>query len=189
MNLADFDHLASALSALATIIALVVGGAWTYQRFVRTREANPKIEFEVNVEFVVRQQGLWIAEALAFLENKGLVRHDITEFSFSIRYLLAGDPIEASKGFLAYVPHDGGSGSWLPPDWGNTFIEPGLRTRYSALIRVPAEASAVLIHGKFFYPDGDWHTSDRLVAVPRFADKRAEGAAADPGNQSVVPAG
>jgi hypothetical protein len=167
----EFDHLASALSALATIAALVVGGAWTYQRFVRTREANPKVEFEVSVEFVARQNGFWIAEALAFLDNKGLVRHDITNFTFSVRFLLSTDSIEAKEEFLAFVPHDGGSGSWIPPDWGNTFIEPGLRTRYSALIRVPAEASAVLIHGKFYYTDGDWHTSDKLVPVPAFSKK------------------
>jgi hypothetical protein len=184
----DFDHLASGLSALATIVALVVGGVWTYQRFVRTREANPKIEFEVNIAFVARQNGFWIAEALAFIENKGLVRHDITKFTFSVRYLLPTDSIEAKEGFLAYVPHDGGSGSWLPPDWGNTFIEPGLRTRYASLIRVPAEASAVLIHGKFYYPDGDWHTSDKLVPAPGLAEKRAGGDAGDPAYESVVPA-
>lgn len=165
-SISQFQQLASAIEAVATVLALLVGGLWTYQRFVRTRESHPKIEFSVDVSFVVKQQGHWLAEAVAFVENKGLVRHDIVKFTFSIRYLLPTDPIEAREGFLAYVPHKGGNGSWLPEGWGNTFIEPGLRTRYSSPIAIADNASAVLIHGKFYYPDGDWHTADKLVLVP-----------------------
>lgn len=164
--LEQLGQLASTIESIATVVALLIGGVWTYQRFVRTRESHPKIEFSVDVTFVVKQRGNWLAEAIAVVENKGLVRHDIVTFTFDIRYLLPTDSIEPRDGFLAYIPHSGGKGSWLPEGWGNTFIEPGLRTRYSCPIVIPAEASAVLIHGKFYYPDGEWHTSDQLVLVP-----------------------
>lgn len=150
-----------------------MGGIWTYRRFVRTRESHPKIEFSVDVRFVLKQHGRWLAEAVAVVENKGLVRHDVVKFGFSIRYLLPTDAIEAQRGFLAYLPHKGGSGSWLPEGWGNTFVEPGLRTRYSAPIAIDGDASAVLLHGKFYYPNGDWHTADKLVLVPAVRDELA----------------
>ena len=175
MTYADFEHLASGLSSLATILALGVGAVWTYQRFIRTREANPKIQFTVDISFVTQQDNYWVAEALAFLENKGLVRHDIRTFSFDIRYLKKGDAIEAKNAFAVFVPHDGGEGTWLPSGWGETNIEPGLLTRYSSLIRVPIEATAVLIHGRFMYAENDWHTADKLVPVPTSAQQGAAG--------------
>jgi hypothetical protein len=176
MNYEDFDHLASGLSSLATILALGIGALWTYQRFVRTREANPKIQFTVDISFVIQQNGFWVAEALAFLENKGLVRHDIKTFSFDVRYFLEGDPIHKDVGFTVYVPNEddeSNEGSWLPKEWGSTYIEPGLLTRYSSLIRIPVAATAVLIHGKFMYSDDDWHTADKLVRVPKPAQLNA----------------
>jgi hypothetical protein len=173
VDYADFNDLANGLSSIATIVALAIGAIWTYQRFVRTREANPRIEFTVDIAFVTIQNGHWVAEAIAFLQNKGLVRHDITIFSFEVRYLLGGDPVEAKNGFLVYIPNQGSEGSWLPKGWGNTFIEPGLMTRYSALIRIPSDATAVLIHGRFLYADNDWHTADKLVAVPISAQQVA----------------
>lgn len=147
-------------------MALIVGAFWTYRRFVRTREACPKIEFTVDATFVHKQGGLWVLEALAFIENKGLVRHSIKEFTFDLRYTLSSDTLEAKAPFLVFIPHKACAGSWLPPDWGETFIEPGLRTRYSCVVSVPEQASMVLIHGKFYYANRDWHTADKLIAVP-----------------------
>src|SRR5688572_30651737 len=94
-TLQRLGHLASTIESFATVLALLIGGVWTYQRFVRTRESHPKIEFSVDVTFVVKQGGKWLSEAIALVENKGLVRHDIVQFTFSIRYLLPTDPIEA----------------------------------------------------------------------------------------------
>jgi len=172
MSYEEFDHLASGLSSIATILALLIGAIWTYQRFVRTREANPKIQFTVDISFVAKQNGYWIAEVLAFLENKGLVRHDITTFTYDVRFFLENDQIRKCSDFNVYVPHEdseSGKGSWLPKDWGSTYIEPGLLTRYSSLIRIPESATAVLIHGKFQYGKDDWHTADKLVQVPERA--------------------
>lgn len=57
MSYAEFDNFAGALSSLATIVALVVGGWWAYGRFVRTRDAWPKLKFSVDIEFVCKQDG------------------------------------------------------------------------------------------------------------------------------------
>ena len=145
---------------------MTVGGVWALLRFIRTREAHPKIEFNVDVNFVHLQGDFWIVEAVAHIHNKGLVRHNITKFAFSIRYLTAADPVEPDQGFLVCMPHSAAKGSWLPGGWGDSFVEPGIQTRYSAPARIPKEATTVLIHGKFFYKNKDWHTADKLLAVP-----------------------
>jgi len=165
MSYEEFNHLAGGISSIATILALIVGGIWTYRRFVRTREAFPKIEFTVDVAFVHKQAGFWVIEAIANLENKGLVRHSVTKFTFDLRYMLPSDAVEERAPFLVVVPHKACEGSWLPVDWNFTFIEPGLRTRYSCVARIPEQATMALIHGKFYYSDDNWHTADKLFAV------------------------
>jgi hypothetical protein len=166
MSCEEFNHLAGGISSIATTLALIVGGIWTYRRFVRTREAYPKIEFTVDLAFVRKQGGFWVVEAIANMENKGLVRHSIRKFTFDLRYMLPSDAVEVSAPFLAVVPHKASEGSWLPPDWNFTFIEPGLRTRYSCVARIPEQATMALIHGKFYYSDKLFHTADKLFAVP-----------------------
>lgn len=173
MTFDDFDHLMSGLSSVVTIGAVVVGGIWAYRRFIRNREACPKIEFTVDVNFVHWQGGKWIVEALAFLDNKGLVKQSISRFTFDLRYTLPTDPIRGRDEFLVYVPHKATDGSWLPKNWESTFVEPGLSTRYSCLASIPEDATTVLIHGKFFYESNDWHTADKLLKVPRHASEAA----------------
>lgn len=151
---------------MATTLAVIIGGIWTYRRFVRTREAHPKIEFNVDVVFVHNQRGFWVVEAVAFIENKGFVRHSIKEFTFDVRYTLPSDGIEEKAPFLVFVPHKACEGSWLPPDWEETYIEPAQRTRYSCVARIPEQATTALIHGKFYYANRDPHTADKLVPVP-----------------------
>ena len=162
----EFKELAAGISSSATALAVLLGSGWVFVRFVLTREAHPKIEFEVEVNFVRLQGDFWIVEAVAHIHNKGLVRHNITKFAFSIRYLTAADPVAPDQRFLVCLPHSAAKGSWLPSGWGDSFVEPGIHTRYSAPARIPKDATTVLIHGKFFYANKDWHTADKLLAVP-----------------------
>ena len=166
MPLTDFKELAAGISSCATALAVLLGSGWVFVRFVLTREAHPKIEFNVDVNFVHLQGDFWIVEAVAHIHNKGLVRHNITKFTFSIRYLTGADPVAPDQGFLVCLPHSAAKGSWLPGGWGDSFVEPGIHTRYSAPARIPKEATTILIHGKFHYENDEWHTADKLLAVP-----------------------
>ena len=70
-------------------------------------------------------------------------------------------------GHQTVIPHVLGAGSWLAPEWEASFIEPGLKTRYSFVTHVPAHAAFVLLHGRLVYGDGaTLHTAESLVTVP-----------------------
>lgn len=166
MTPTEFKDLAAGVSSFTPALAVTVGGVWALLRFIRTREAHPKIEFNVDVNFVRLQGDFWIVEAVANIENKGLVRHRTPKFTFSIRYLTAADLVEPDARFGVRLPHSAAKGSWLPDDWDKSFVEPGVHTRYSAPARIPKEATTILIHGKFHYENDEWHTADKLLAVP-----------------------
>jgi hypothetical protein len=65
MSYEDFKNLTSGVNSIVSSVAILVGASWAYFKFVRTREGAPKIAFWVELDFIQRQGGLWIAEAVA----------------------------------------------------------------------------------------------------------------------------
>jgi hypothetical protein len=187
MTTESFHHLVGGISDIATVLALVFGGLWTYRLFIRRREDVPHIEFSVDVNFVGVQDDQWLVEILALLDNKGQVRHSISDFTFDLRCVSSDEALRHGGEGINYqleIPHKLKEGSWMPRGWAYTFIEPGLRTRYSFISTVPVSASFVLVHGRFSYSKEDFHTADRLVKVPVSADPSGIG---DDAARSVVP--
>ena len=149
--------------------------AWDREdaRRLQTRENAERIDFAVEVRFVARHDESWLVELAARLDNKGLVRYETNELTFDLRCIYPDDPLSPGGPEIngqTLIPHVVTTGSWLPADWGGTFIEPGLSTRYSFIAAVPAGAVAVLLHGRFRYQPGNderfSHTAETFEAVP-----------------------
>jgi hypothetical protein len=159
-----------AAQSLATFSAVVIGGIWAYVKVVRRREHAPRVDFTVDVGFMGEQRRSWLIDVRAFINNEGLVRHTCRELNFELRCLYEDDHLvdgDDAIGRQTLVPHVLKRGSWLPHDWDETFIEPGLRTRYSYVTSLPQHASFVLLHGFLVYGDGRIeHTAECLVKVP-----------------------
>src|SRR5438132_3184136 len=84
----------AAAESAVTAAAILAGGFWTYRRFIRQQEDFPHIQFAVDVNFVGVQDGSWLLEVVALVENKGKVRHTVKKFDFDLRYLKPGDPVK-----------------------------------------------------------------------------------------------
>ena len=167
MTLENFNHLAGSIESLATVVALIVGGYWTYSRFIKQRENFAFIEFTVDLNFIGKQGEWWIVELIAYLENKGKVQHRFQDLSFDLEALFVNDPVdvEARFGGQAFFPHPLSRGPWIPE--GQYFIEPGLRAKYSYVARVPDRASFLILHGRFTYLNQPaWHSAERTAQVP-----------------------
>ena len=74
-------------------LALIVGAAWAYWKFIYQRQKEPATDIDVALEFVGVQSEKWIIEVTCFLENRSLVRHTYRNFQVKIRYLEAMDEI------------------------------------------------------------------------------------------------
>lgn len=167
MDLEDFNNLAGGFESIATFVTLVIGAYWTYTRFIRQRENYAFIEFTVDMNFVGRQDGYWIVELVAYLENKGKVQHRFSDLSFDLSVLYKSDSVRSNEQFggQAYFPHEIAKRPWLPA--GSYFIESGIKAKYSYVAQVPDEASFAMLHGRFTYENQPaWHTAERTVAVP-----------------------
>ena len=167
MTFEEFNQLAGGTESAATILALVVGAYWTYTRFIKQRENYAFIEFTVDINFVGKQDGKWIVELIAFLENKGRVQHQFADLSFNLATLRHGDPVaqSAQYGGQTFFPNENPRCAWLPV--GSYFIEPGIKAKYSYVAQIPDDATFVMLHGRFTYKDQPaWHSAERTVAVP-----------------------
>jgi hypothetical protein len=156
--------------AIATIVVATAVGIWTIFSVWKRGEFSPRIEFKVDVNFVGIHDDQWLVELVALVDNKGMVRHEIKSFTFTVQAMMRDDKVQqgdCSINCQTLIPHKIGGGSWLPKDWCSTFIEPGINTRYSHVASVPVDTEFVLIHGKFDYENYGSHTADKLLAVPR----------------------
>lgn len=167
MTVDEFNSIAGGVESLSTILALVIGAYWTYTRFIKQRENFAFLEFTADMYFVGQQDGKWIVELIAYLENKGKVQHQFSDLSFDLAALFRGDIIESSQDFggQALFPHQISKGPWIPA--GNYFIEPGVKAKYSYVAHVPVEATYLMLHGHFTYKkQAALHTAERTLAVP-----------------------
>jgi hypothetical protein len=170
MTYQEFNQLAGAIQSLVTVLALAIGGYWAYWRFIRQREGRPNVEFSADIVFIRKQGEWWIVELFAWLENKGKARHLIKDFYFDVRALYADDLVivddERFRGQV-YFPNEVAAGWWMPEEKNETFIDPGVKTHYSYIARVPERATLLLMHTWFNYSDETVFTStEKIVSVP-----------------------
>ena len=168
MSSQDFSNIASGLESVATILALLIGGYWTFTRFIKQRENYAFIEFAVDIEFIGQQGDFWIVELVAILENKGKVQHSFRKLSFDLALMNATDSVRPSDkyGGQTLFPHENRPTAWIPD--GLYFIEPGVKAKYSYLTQIPAQATFVMLHGQFTYENQSaWHTAEKTRSVPK----------------------
>jgi hypothetical protein len=172
MTYEEFSQFAAGLESIVTAAAVIVAAVWAYWKFVLHGEGRAHVSFSADIVFIKRQGDWWIVELLAWIENKGKVRHRIRDFRFDVAILTENDPIEEAKEYRNQVcfPHKILGGSWIPEDWPYTFVDPGVRAPYSFIARVPAQASVVLLHAWFNYMDeqGNFHRTEKIAAAPAF---------------------
>ncbi|NKN12293.1 hypothetical protein [Rhizobium laguerreae] len=159
-----WKDITAGLQSVVTSIAVIVGGFWAYQKFRYRREREPRAEFDLDVFFAGSQDGRVLIEVNAYVENKGSVRHPVSNLSITIRHLLDSDTIvdgtEKIKGQVV-TPH--GVTHML---WEETYIDPGIRHRNSFITSVPEEATFVLVLGSFSYGLEEFRMQ-RLFTVPK----------------------
>jgi len=158
------------VESIVKIVAVVVGGGWAFWRYVYQGEFKRRVAFNVDVNFVAEHQDVWLVELLASVENKGSVTHQIADFSFKLRCIFPEDAVEETgkkANFQTNFPHKLKEGTWLPNQWGNTFVRPGICTNYVFVTAVPKRAVAVVLSGRFRYPEKNaFHTAVKVRKVP-----------------------
>lgn len=170
MCIEDWANIASILQSIVTAGALVVGGIWTYLKFIRQQEKYPNIEFLADINLIGKQDDHWIAEIIATIENKGKAQHKMSNFEFDLNALFSNDKVELTEkwGNQVNFPHRIAEGSFIPPDLDFFFIDPGTKAKYSHITRVPNDVTFAILHCWFTYSDerSYSHTAEKTLKIP-----------------------
>ena len=178
MTLSEWKELSDIVSNVVTAIGVLVGGGWALWKFGIQREAHAKIEFDLDLKVLGRQDKQFLVEIAAIVHNKGLVRHWLQDFRFDLLYLPKSAEIQCGDARIneqvLFQPLFK-KRYWIPPDWISSFIDPGVRQRYTYISSVPDDASYILVFAIFKYPDeeSEFHTAQKVwpIETPTTANK------------------
>jgi hypothetical protein len=175
MNANDIQPWMTLVKDLMTILAILVGAAWALHKFVQRREARAKIQFDLELSVVGRADGKLIVELVAIVENKGLVRHAVSDFIFKLFYLPKGAPIRDGdkriKYSILFEPVIKNR-PWMKDGTVYTFVDPGVVQRYRYVTHIPGDAAFALLYAEFKYPDAasDFHSAQRVFNVAQTSE-------------------
>ena len=155
----------------ATLVATIAAGWWAVVNWRKRDELFPRVNFEVSANFVGWHQGKVVTEIVAVLENKGIVPLKIKHFGFKVRALMQTDaPIAGDETIRKQLlfPHVVAEGVFVPESWPYSFIFPGVKTEYSYVTAIPAEAAYLRVQGTFEYLEHaeQSHHAAKVLRVP-----------------------
>lgn len=180
MAINQIKEIVEIIESIAKTIGLFIGAIWVYLKFIRNRENHPKIEFNVDVRLLGSQNEKLIIEIIAVVENKGLVRHWINDFTCDVLILKATDLVEHGDERINHqilfnknnpIKSNGESKReriiWIPKDWYDTFIDSGIKQQYTYLTGVPDTTTFISIYSQFIYQDikSAFQTSQKTFSV------------------------
>jgi hypothetical protein len=162
----------SDLIPYAPTIAIVVGGAWAYWRFVRERDRYPRVTLEARIEQVAWFGDERIVRVSVAAKNDGTVRLVIPKMRYTLRTLREGDPLEdGGENLLGQpvFPHvDVRRRPFTHPRHEYAFVDAGTTTSFSSLARLPASARVVIAQVTLRYrdPRSDFHGAAAVLELP-----------------------
>lgn len=166
----DFQHAASVAKDVITAIAVSGTGLWALWNFVIHREAFAKIQFTVELNVLGSLDDRLLVEVVALLENKGAVRHKISNITFNLLYLPESARVLEGKAFNGQVQFQKAGADqrpWVSSEYEYTFVDPKVTQRYSYTASLPQDAAFAIVHARFSYSDkeSDFHSAQQVFNV------------------------
>lgn len=158
--LGSFLTFSEVFKNIVTALAVLVGGVWAWYRFVLKREKYSKIEMTPDLAVLGTQNDYYIIELTVICENKGEVREEVGDFTFTLLTLDDTSPVEkGGEAILNELAFNKciSKGRWVPESWGYTFFDPGIKTTYSHITILPRTTTFVKLSSRFYAKDKKTH--------------------------------
>lgn len=166
-SLADWSEIIKNILGGTAILGAAI---WTVFRFGIFRERYAKIEFNLDCRYIGTTDDNILLELIAVIENKGLVRQNIKEWTFDLLLFMEKDEVDESEHKINYqikfANKKINKRPWVPSSWYSTFIDAGTKQVYPYITSVPKGTSFITIYSRFIYPNTkDFHSSQRTFSL------------------------
>ncbi len=169
MTLSEINDLTGIITSILTSLSILIGGVWVIYKFILQQERYPNINFLTDINVIGKQDGVWIIEIIALIENKGKAQHKMKDFKFDLNALFYNDKVGSSDKWGGQVNfiHPISSGSYLPKHADYFFIDPGTTAKYSYVTMVSEKVSFLILHSNFTYYNrkGYAHTAEKSIQI------------------------
>ena len=89
----EISSITGTLSDLVTIIAIIIGGIWSYQIFVKTRVPNYRLNLEYEILCIKLSDGRFLIKVYLIMENIGNVDIQLTSWTLRAERILPLPPL------------------------------------------------------------------------------------------------
>lgn len=155
-------------------VAVLGAAIWTIFRFGIFRERFAKIEFNLDCQYIGSTPDGHIIELIAVIENKGLVRQYIKDWSFDILIFRETDRIDETDANVrnqVKFTKKFSQGKWITTP--STFIDAGIRQRYPYITSVSNDTKFITVYSGFTYPGtSDYHASQKTFAIEIISEQK-----------------
>jgi hypothetical protein len=114
LSMEDTKTLTEILRNIAEITALIIGGIWTYQRFIKKREPYPKAEIRHGISHVRLSKDKNLVHVITTFHNKGEVLLSMINFDTRLQQItpLTKEMEDKVKAVVDSVPEDETEVEW-----------------------------------------------------------------------------
>ncbi len=162
----SFKLTAEGVEAFIKGFAILAAGGL----FLWKREWCSRIQLQICVETFGYANGSLIVEPVCIVENKGLLRCYVHRLKMSVRFLKPEDVLKAGGKEITGAtefPHKALTTDVVQNEWEWSYVEAGIKQRYSHVTHIPQESVAVLVWVKLFHTKklNDFYTAQKAYLI------------------------
>lgn len=148
---------------------IIAGVGWAIYRFRAEGTHQPRIEFNIDAQFLGPERDYYAVQIVIHANNKGLRVRRFPSIRILARGIERGHNIEEWKGreprlFLPDKLIDDAE-VVFKENYSHIFVEPGVNQDITYLTRIPAKYRFVSLRAEFRYDDERTHSTERLFDI------------------------
>lgn len=150
------------------LIFLFASAYWGYLRFRVEKKDNPRIDFDIEANFLGPQKGYYVTQVSLKIANKGLLSREFKEFKLRLRGISKDMEIEeweSQKPRLLLPDEIIDTDNVVSDKFNFIFVEPGVCQELTYFTRVPEKYRFISIYAQFDYDRQTSHSAERLFEI------------------------
>ena len=154
---------------------VIIGAVWAYFRFFREGTHNPRVQFDIDCDFLGPQNGRYVAAFTVTAKNCGHIEQHFKEIRIRMRGIENGVDLitwNERPPLLEFPLEEFDTYNIIPSRSEYFFVRPGVEQRFSFVTSVPENWKFILARATFKYQKtNEIHTAEKALMVSATNDK------------------
>ena len=152
---------------IGKLILLFIAALWGYYRLWREGILRPRIEFEIECEFLGIENNQVLAQFILKAKNKGLVRYKFRKIELQVRGIRKDQKLEFWEGMNNRLnfPESIIKANVIPKEYNFYFVEPNVQQAMNYITKINRDIEYIVVNAKFRYDRFTPHSIEKAFKV------------------------